>query len=81
MPTNLDGSQCYNRPLAVAMNLKMIQDPTDKASMLLVDMDDMITIQLTDNWCSGCQANVEWVGGRWTQWLGEPDKWYCEACK
>lgn len=63
------------------MKRKLIADPYDNTYPMVVDMDDMITIKIKDNWCSGCKANVEWVGGRWTYWLGEPDKWYCEKCK
>lgn len=60
-------------------NYKVITDPV--GDLMLVDLDERIIVKLTTNWCSGCKANVEFVGGRWTQWLGEPDKWYCEAHK
>ncbi len=62
-------------------NIKMIRDPYDSTYPMLVDLDDMIAIKITTNWCSGCKANVPWEGGRWTYWLGEPDKWYCEEHK
>lgn len=83
MPTNLDDQKRHNRPVEIAMKRKLIQDPYDSTYPMVVDMDDMITIQLTDNWCSGCKANVPYKSneGRWTYWLGEPDKWYCEAHK
>jgi hypothetical protein len=66
--------------MAVAMtNIKMMRDPYDPdGEPMLVDLDDMITIKITTNWCSGCKANVAWEGGRWTYWLGEPDKWFCD---
>jgi hypothetical protein len=60
-------------------NLKTIRDPF--GDLMQVDLDDRITVKITWNWCSTCQANVEFTGGRWTQWLGEPDKWYCETHK
>lgn len=66
----------------MSQNLKYMRDPFDPdGDPMIVDVNDMITIQITENWCSGCKANVPWVGGRWTYWLGEPDKWYCEAHK
>lgn len=81
MHTNLDGALSYNRRLALTMRLQAIRDPYDSTYPMLVDLDDMIIIQQTTNWCSGCKANVPWVDGKWTYWLGELDKWYCEAHK
>ena len=84
MPTYLDGTQCHHRSVEVAMSrIVMMKDPYDSTYPMLVDLDDMITIKITDNWCSGCKANVpyEFGQGRWTYWLDEPDKWYCEAHK
>jgi hypothetical protein len=67
--------------MAVTMRRALMRDPYDSTYPMVVDLDDMITIKITTNWCSGCQANVAWEGGRWTYWLGEPDKWYCEVHK
>lgn len=85
MRSNLDDSERYNRTMAVAMtNIKPMRDPFDPFGYpMLVDLDDTITIELKDEWCSICKAYVlkSEGKGRWTYWLGEPDKWYCEKHK
>lgn len=64
------------------MAIIRITDPFDPTGDdMLLDTEQKMTVTIDEHWCSGCKANVKWVGGRWSYWLGEPDKWYCEACK
>jgi hypothetical protein len=58
---------------------KLITDPYGE--LMTVDLDTPMVVTVSQNWCSTCQANVSFVGGRWTYWLSEPDKWHCELHK
>jgi hypothetical protein len=59
--------------------LKLISDPTDKASKILVDLDDIITIGEVQEYCDLCHVWMKYTeDGRYTFWAGEKDKWFCE---
>jgi len=61
-----------------------VPDPTDPyGEPMIVDNENKMTVKLTTQYCDTCKAWVPWTGtdGRWTYWLGEVDKWFCEDHK